>query len=364
MSTVRELHDKAMNLAHLAVVARHNQEWERAELLARQAYECESQAAELIPEQQTSEPTRSILYRSAASLAYQCKEFAVAQRLIAKGLSGYPLPQVEQELKDLYEQINFERHLQVRGVTLENDDLQLSLQGNNVGFGTILYDEFLKRIKGTRALIDRTIQRILGADYQRSGRIAKIYRPFIPALAAPRPGSFAITIKLAVAKGKQIPMFITAAQVIDEIMAGVEFINNADEKRLHERIRQEVYYRNFIALTRDIAPDGEKISFVGFTSLRNSVGITRLRNQIKLLPEEKKGDVERTPITVEGLLDYATARRQEAIGLTTEEGKEYTIIVQEGLDDLVHAYFKQWVVVTGLYDQTHIYMTDVQASEQ
>ena len=106
MSTVRKLHDKAMKLAQLSLVARHEGKTEQAEELARQAYECESQAAELVPEDKSSEPTRSILYRSAASLAYQCRELSTAQRLIGKGLSGYPPPQIEQELKDLYEQVN------------------------------------------------------------------------------------------------------------------------------------------------------------------------------------------------------------------------------------------------------------------
>ncbi|MEW6227282.1 MAG: hypothetical protein AB1700_04200 [Bacillota bacterium] len=107
MDSVRELHDKAMKLAQLAIAARHSQDFERAEQLARQAYEHEAQAAELIPLAESSEPTRSILYRSAASLAYQCKEFHIAQRLIVKGLSGYPPPEIEQELKDLYEQVSF-----------------------------------------------------------------------------------------------------------------------------------------------------------------------------------------------------------------------------------------------------------------
>ena len=127
MNSVRELHNKAMELAQLAMVARHNLEWKKAESLAKRAYKYEAQAAELIPEDLESEPTRSILYRSSASLAYQCKEFEIAQRLIAKGLSGYPPPQVEQELKDIYEQINFERHLQVRVLTLENEEFQLSM---------------------------------------------------------------------------------------------------------------------------------------------------------------------------------------------------------------------------------------------
>ena len=90
MTTVKELHDKAMRLAHLALVARHNQEWTQAEDLAREACKYETQAADLVPEGQASEPTRSILYRSAASLAYQSKDFRMAERLIIKGLLGYP----------------------------------------------------------------------------------------------------------------------------------------------------------------------------------------------------------------------------------------------------------------------------------
>ena len=80
MKTVRELHDEAMRLANLAMVARHKQDWPQAEALARQSYEYELQAAELLAEGKESEPTRSILYRSSASLAYQFKDFATAQR--------------------------------------------------------------------------------------------------------------------------------------------------------------------------------------------------------------------------------------------------------------------------------------------
>jgi len=364
MSKIRQLHDEAMKFAHLALVARNNQEWERAETLARKAYKYELQAAELIPESPSSEPTRSILYRSAASLAFQCKEFPIAQRLIAKGLSGFPTPQVEQELKDLYEQINFESHLQVRGASLENDDFQLSLQGAGVGFGTILFDEFMKRIKITRTLIDRTIQRILGSEYQRSGRVPKIYRPFLPALSEARASSFAITVKLAAVKYETYPLFITAGEVIDAFINGIELVNNADEEGLRQQIKQDSYYRNFIALTRDMAPDGDKIRLVGFTSLRKSVGLTRQRSKIDILPESTKDVIESTPITVEGILDYAIGRKQlDAIGLTTDDGKEYTVVVQEGLDDLVKEYWKQSVVVTGLYDKKQIYLTDVRASE-
>ncbi len=60
MKTVRELHDKAIELAQLALVARQSGDLEQAESLSYEAYENEVQAADLVPEGQPSEPTRSI----------------------------------------------------------------------------------------------------------------------------------------------------------------------------------------------------------------------------------------------------------------------------------------------------------------
>lgn len=157
-----------------------------------------------------------------------------------------------------------------------------------------------------------------------------------PTLSAARSGSFAITTKLSVAKGEQIhlPFIISPEQVIDEAMEGIELVNKGDEKGLRERIQQDNYYRNFVALTRDMAPDGDKIRFVGFTSSRGEISLTRQRSKIEISPEVGKGKAEPTPLRLVGVLDYATARRKkDAIGLTGEDGQEYIITVQEGLDD-------------------------------
>jgi hypothetical protein len=74
MSTVRELHDKAMHLAQLALLARQQGKLEEAKDLARQACVLETKAADMIPEDEDSEPTRSILYQSAASLDHLSQE--------------------------------------------------------------------------------------------------------------------------------------------------------------------------------------------------------------------------------------------------------------------------------------------------
>ena len=66
MTTVRELHNQAMELAEsLFINLRHG---EPVTDLASRAFDLERAAARLVPVSDRSEPTRSILYRSAAWL--------------------------------------------------------------------------------------------------------------------------------------------------------------------------------------------------------------------------------------------------------------------------------------------------------
>lgn len=117
MSTVRELHDEAMRLAQLAQVARHDGDEQRAQQLAHQAYQYEAQAAELVPNAESSQPTHAILHRSAASLAFQGKAFEEALNLIDEGLAANPPQPIQQELTSLRGQVQLEltHHKQAHG---------------------------------------------------------------------------------------------------------------------------------------------------------------------------------------------------------------------------------------------------------
>lgn len=85
MKSIRELHKEAMDLAEMALVAKLRGDLTQANQLFRQAFEKESQAARQVPDEPSAEPTRSILYRSAATLALDCREWREAERLIAAG---------------------------------------------------------------------------------------------------------------------------------------------------------------------------------------------------------------------------------------------------------------------------------------
>ena len=306
------------------------------------------------------------MYTSAASLAFQCKKFEESLQLIAKGLSGFPPLQVKEELKTLWEQVNFEEHLYARGVVLSSEELQLSLYGNVVGSGLIPYDEFLKRIEAMYSILSRTVQRKMKREYRRSGRLAGMYRHFTPTLSVPRAGSFAITFRLALPSEHQKMMFVDAAEIIDEILAGMEFINKGNEERLKELIGQEAYYLNFISLARKMAPDGDNINLVGLTSSRRQVGLTKRYKDIPLVSKVEISDETRFQrMELKGVLDYAKARKEDILGLTTEDNRNWYIHVREGMDDLVRSYFDQNVIVSGTYDvrDRRVYLEDIQPVE-
>ncbi len=352
MTTVRDLHSQAMQLAQLAMVARHEGDTERAQDLARRAYNLEAEAAVLVPEEEASEPTLSILHRSAASLAYQCGEYELAQRQIAKGLSGHPPPEIKRELKTLFRDIDFQLLLHERGVRLDDAELELLLEGDAVGPGTVFYSEFIDRLQATYTQLNRTVQRLMKKDYQDRGRVADLYKPFTTVLSAPKAASFSVSIKLASPEDKEPLLFPQAAEVIHAVVEGTELVNAGDEAALRKLIPEPLYYRAFVLTARDMAPDGERISAVRFIAESRTASLTNLPSELVPAPalEAPEEGPRREPIAVEGILDYASSRKGQVIGLTTEDGRTYNIAVEEGIDDVVRSYYGRRVAVTGLYD--------------
>ena len=125
MSQVQDIHRQAMDLAEQADLKRLRGETSQVQALLRHALELEAEAADLVANDVTAEPTRSVLHRSAAALAVECGEFSLAEKLIARALAGAPPSDIAAELKDLFIQINLRNYLDRQGVTLTEDQLQL-----------------------------------------------------------------------------------------------------------------------------------------------------------------------------------------------------------------------------------------------
>lgn len=102
---VKALHNQAMQLAQEAYIAKLKGEEEVSLTMYRAAYELERKAAIGFEAFDGSEPTRSVLFRSAAVLAKNCGKFIEAYELVGTGLSGNPTGLVKEELEELNKEL-------------------------------------------------------------------------------------------------------------------------------------------------------------------------------------------------------------------------------------------------------------------
>ena len=105
-----ELHHKAMALADEAFYAKRGGELETAQSKYLEAFEFEKAAAMLLVNEYNQEPTRSVLFRSAAclmlNLPYPTNDhFRQSERMVAFGLSGNPPEEIAEELREAWREL-------------------------------------------------------------------------------------------------------------------------------------------------------------------------------------------------------------------------------------------------------------------
>jgi hypothetical protein len=86
-------HQRAMDLCDVALVHRRLGEEASSKELFLEAFQCERRASDILAAIGGFEPSRSIIHRSAASLAMECGLRSEAENLVVRGLKGNP-PQV------------------------------------------------------------------------------------------------------------------------------------------------------------------------------------------------------------------------------------------------------------------------------
>lgn len=102
--TVNQFHQKAMDLAHQAVLAEKQQKNAQAKDFYKAAFESEKQAAMTLMFDFSKEPSRSVLFRSAAFLAIKTELYREAERMAAFGLCGNPPAEIANELREAFNQ--------------------------------------------------------------------------------------------------------------------------------------------------------------------------------------------------------------------------------------------------------------------
>lgn len=105
MKSIKQLHDTAVGYCQYAIMVIHEGKERKGKRLYRKALSYEIKAAGLLEANLENEPSRSVLYRSAASIALNCEEYETAKKMIEHGLFGFPPPEIRDELISLGVQI-------------------------------------------------------------------------------------------------------------------------------------------------------------------------------------------------------------------------------------------------------------------
>jgi hypothetical protein len=113
MNEVMASHRQAMEYAEKAFCSKLKGDHTKTKEFFLLAFELERKAAELMKDS-TLEPTRSVLYRSAATLACDCDNLREAKRLAYIGLSGNPPGKIAEELRDLLKDIHHKETISQR----------------------------------------------------------------------------------------------------------------------------------------------------------------------------------------------------------------------------------------------------------
>jgi hypothetical protein len=105
MNIVTVLHNKAMEFADEALLAKMEGNTKASEALFEKAFSLEREAATSVDEQDKNSDTWFILVRSAAALALKCGKYQEAGALIRAGLEGNPPKFVIKELHALEKEL-------------------------------------------------------------------------------------------------------------------------------------------------------------------------------------------------------------------------------------------------------------------
>jgi len=367
MISVKDYHNKSMEYTELAFIEKMKGNTDNASQYFKKALENELLAINAIESTEIIEPTYSVLLRSAATLALDCEQPRKAEQLIAKALANNPPDEIANELRDLSEQTNLKRHLKLRGISLEEDEMQMNLTGNSVGFGLVQSDEFLKRVDNASKMIYRIVERKRKKPFREKGRINKDlkdnYEIFV---SVPRAASFSITLKVGVPnEQKSLPGFEDTSQIVDEFMDLISLVNTNKINELKDKINDNAYYRNFISLAKTIAPDGENIKQVGFTAIRNGKEkyseITKPRNELPT--PDYTDDKDTQKVKIKGSLKFADATHGESgvIKIIDENNKSHKVKVPEGMmNDIVKPMWDSIVIIKGIKKRNTIELIDIQ----
>lgn len=351
------VHEQAMYWADKARTARRERDEDAYVEFMQKAFELEKKAALMIQSEE-SEPTRSVLHRSAASLAYKCKMYREAEWLVSRALSGNPPGEIMGELRRLNRKIYFQLRMQDRDVALSKQEFSMKLDGNDILDGLAPVDLVTHRISKLKKIFWNTIRHSSGIEFGSSARQkAQNYTLWVSAF---EPGSLDVVLKLGISGQTIFSNMGGYDTIFGRVMTRFRLLNDGRFGQLHENFADDEYYCNFVALAKEIAPDGDDVVNVNLGAI-----VEGQRRQVNLVRQQDAYDEVPLPdlikpsnglsaiddvLTIQGELQFADGRTEnKQVKLQDiDSGKKWTIFVAEALmKDVVQPHFGEQVEIVG-----------------
>ena len=252
---------------------------------------------------------------------------------------------------------------------LGEGEVQLSLAGRGVGYSTARLSDLTRIVSNFETLVYRIVERSRNLPFRERGRPIKSIQDGCRTFASvPRPGSFALSLKLGRPIGQlSSPGMLDTDEIISEFMDLMDLVNRSRIDEIRERIPDPAYLRNFFGLAKKVAPDGERVRQVGFTAMQGgatrSISVTRPALHIPMpSPEEPSSET----VEISGVLRYADAIRGsgDQIKVVTEDGDQHSVEVPQGMmNDIVRPMWDSVVTLSGVRKGNVIVLNDIRESE-
>ena len=306
MSNVLEFHNEAMGFVSRATLTSEMQpvgELSKLELF-QQALELELKAIQALEQQEFHALTYSVVHRSAASVALESGDFALAEQLASKAIARGADPAIIQDLRIIARRAFTNQDLQQHGIQLRNNDIQMSLDGPAIiDDGMIPWSEWHGRIRTAIGLMNKIVK-------------DAVFKPPI-FISRPRAGSFAVSIRLGspVIDSDAFDGMDPVPAYIDKFMNSMNAVNQLDLQFLESRFQNPEDRKSFLNTARRIAPDGKRVENVNFTQTKptNETRTVAITKTTSTLPKPTELNVEdpRDNETVTGRLLFADGRDED-----------------------------------------------------
>lgn len=357
MTTVRELHDRAMAEMDAMFALRAMGQDDAALAAAARAFEAERAAVELAFEKSVSAATKFALVKSAAALANDAQLYDVGQDLVMRAMIDPALRDARAALYEHLDLLRTHEHLQLKGIVLSPTEVQVSIAGPEVAPGFAPSDEIHDRIELLHSLAARQAMRLDRQPFEASERKVRRYRrEYQPWQSIPRAASFAVTLRFGVHKQIELlPDDIEARaqpeRVIQEV-ANIAEIFAREGARALEKLMEPAYARHAATMFRQLSP-AESVNTVGLTVVTGErvkmIPLPRRRDEGEPLsmPDVMRRDLNAPPIVVvEGVLDRADASKAQQLTATIhpDAGASFKFYYDEAAHgDVVRMYWRRRV---------------------